>query len=191
MRGRSLLLNAAPLGTSWHLQAHQHCHLMEAPMTPSTGQSIKSTHIATQSSSTLPSHGRHHPRLQHHAPDGSFKIRDGKPPFLKHLGTLDLGTHYTLVHPSTLLGATTTPCTHENMPDHDIQISSTFQAACIIIITVSTSSSHWSQSGQIVAHPLPRHHRHATFDLTRACKHVCAAKKISFSSPHNFEHASL
>ena len=129
----------APVGTSWHLQAHQHCHRMEAPMTPpSTGQSIKSTHIATQSSSTLPSHGRHHPRLQHHAPDGSFKIRDGKPPFLKHLGTLDLGTHYTLVHPSTLLGATTTPCTHENMPDHDIQISSTFPAACIIIITVLT-----------------------------------------------------
>ena len=154
---------------------------------------LKSTHIATQSSSTLPSHGRHHPRLQHHAPDGSFKIRDGKPPFLKHLGTLDLGTHYTLVHPSTLLGATTTPCTHENMPDHDIQISSTFPAACIIIITVltSSSSSHWSRSGQIVAHPVPRHHRHATFDLTRARKHVCAAKKISFSSSHNFEHASL
>ena len=158
---------------------------------PSNGQSIKSTHIATQSSSTLPSHGRHHPRLQHHAPDGSFKIRDGKPPFLKHLGTL---VHITLWYtrpPCLVLGTTTTPCTHENMPDHNIQISSTFQAACIVIITVLTSPSHWSQSGQIVAHPVPRHHRHATFDLTRARKHVCAAKKISFSSPHNFEHASL
>ena len=100
LRGRSLLLNAAPLGTSWHLQAHQHCHLMEAPMTPSTGQSIKSTHIATQSSSTLPSHGRSHPRLQHHAPDGSFKIRDGKPPFLKHPRAWYTSHFGTPVHPA-------------------------------------------------------------------------------------------